>query len=263
MPYATSTDGCRIHYEVHGEGDPLMLVSGLGGVGRAWGRVIDMAAEHYLTIVPDHRGTGASDAPADGYTIAQHAADMAAILEVAGCGPSHIVGSSTGGAIAQQMALDHKRLTRSIVLVDSWAKADDWFRHQFAVRKKILLDAGPQAYVETTALFLFSPRYFRDHFSDVEEWIAQAGAGYGDLEVVASRIDMIVEFDLSDRLGRIAVPALVIVGSEDVCTPPYFAEELVGLIPGAAYSVIPGGHLIYKEAPQATFDTFHRFVSRL
>jgi aminoacrylate hydrolase len=256
-----TVDGCRIHYEVRGEGDPLLMLVGLGGAGRAWGPLTDTFAEHYLTIVPDHRGAGDSDAPTAGYTIDQHATDMAAVLEAVGCGPAHVMGSSTGGAIAQQMALDHGELTRSIVLLDSWAKPDDFFRHQFAVRKRVLLEAGPDLYTANSALFLFSPEFFRDHFDDVAAWMARAGAGTRDAAILAKRIDMIVAFDQSSRLGEIDVPALVLVGSDDACTPPYLSEELAGLIPNAASAVIPGGHLIYKEAPAAVFAAIHDFLS--
>ncbi len=68
---------------------------------------IPLVAEDFLTIVPDHRGTGRSSVPDGPYTIEDHAQDMAGMLRSIGCGPAHIVVSSTGGAIAQVMALDH------------------------------------------------------------------------------------------------------------------------------------------------------------
>jgi aminoacrylate hydrolase len=262
MPNA-EVAGCRIHYEVAGKGDPLLMLSGLGGVGRAWGPLINMLAEHYLTIVPDHRGTGASDAPPTGYTIEQHAADMAGVLAAVDCGPAHVLGSSTGGAIAQQMALDHRSVVRSIVVASSWARPDDFFRHQFAARKRILLEAGPGLYTATSALFLYSPQFFRDHYDQVAAWVAAAGAGTRDAQIMAKRIDMIVDFDESRRLGAIDVPTLILVGDGDACTPPYFSKELAGLIPNARYQVLAGGHLIYKEAPDAFFAAVHGFLSQI
>ena len=80
---------------------------------------------------------------------------------------------------------------------------------------------------------------------------------------MAKRIDMIVAFDQRDRLGEIDVPALVMVGSEDACTPPYFSAELAALIPGAQYAVLEGGHLIYKEQPEAVFAAIDGFLASL
>ena len=256
-------DGCQIHYEVAGEGDPLLMLSGLGGAGRAWGPLTNMLAEHYLTIVPDHRGSGASDVPAAGYTIEQHATDMATVLSAVDCGPAHVLGSSTGGAIAQKMALDHRSVTRSILLADSWARPDDFFRHQFAARKRVLLESGPELYAATSALLLFSPQFFRDHYDQVAAWAAASGGGPRDPQVMAKRIDMIVAFDESRRLGTIDVPTLVLVGDGDACTPPYFSEELARLIPNARYEVLAGGHLIYKEAPEAVFRAVQEFLSNI
>lgn len=243
-----------VHYESYGEGPPMMLITGLGGVGRGWGSIVDRFAQDHLTIVPDHPGTGQSAQPPDGYTIAQHARVMADLLRELDCGPTHLVGSSTGGAIAQVMALDHRDVTKSIVLADSWARPDDYFRHQFAMRKRILAEQGVEAYTEASALFLFGAEYFRDNYGQVLAWMALAGGA--DPVVMAQRIDMIVAFDESARLDQIDLPTLVLVGDADICTPQYLSRDLADLIPGARLEILGGGHLIYKEAP----DQFHRAV---
>lgn len=257
-----SVNGIEIFYEVHGSGDPVMLITGLGGVGRGWGPQIPLFAEDHLTIVPDHRGTGQSSKPDDGYTIEQHASDMAETLRRLGCGPAHIVGSSTGGAIALAMALDHADVVRSISVASSWARADDYFRHQFAVRKDILLRSGEEAYVEATALFLFSPPYFRDHYDEVRRWCTTAASGPSRPDLMAKRIDMIVAFDEKDRLADIHTPTLVLVGGADACTPPHFSRELASLVPGAELAVLDGGHLIYKEQPEAFHARVREFLLR-
>jgi len=243
-----------VHHEIHGSGNPVLLLVGLAGLGRGWGDQIDRFASEFTTIVPDHPGTGAS-APVAKPTIEGHAAAMADLVRSIGCGPVHVVGSSTGGAIAQVMAIDHRDVVRSIVLVSSWGQADDFFRHQFAVRRDVIRRLGSEEYAQTSALFLFSPRYFHDHYDRVAAWCR--GAASADPLKVSSRIDMILAHDQLDRLGAIEVPALVLVGSEDVCTPVYFSEALAAAIPGASLSVLSGGHLIYKENP----EEFHRVIA--
>lgn len=241
-------------YTREGSGDPVMLIGGLSGQGRGWGAQIDLFAGDFDVIVPDHPGTGDSGKPSR-YSLSHHAEAMAELIRELGTGPTHLVGSSTGGAIAQLMALDHPDVVRGISLVSSWARADDFFRHQFAVRKEVLEGLGPAAYAATSALFLFSPGFFRDHYQEVEGWLA--AASNGDPAVMSARIDMILEHDELDRLGQIDTPTLVLVGSTDACTPPHLSRELAEHIHGAETVVIEGGHLIYKEA----VDEFHRVVS--
>jgi aminoacrylate hydrolase len=74
---------------------------------------------------------------------------------------------------------------------------------------------------------------------------------------MAKRIDMILAHDQRSRLPQVSVPTLVMVGDEDICTPPHQSHELAGLIPGAELQVLDGGHLIYMEQP----DEFHRTVA--
>ncbi len=253
-------DGCDIAYEVSGSGPPMLMPIGLGGVGRGWGSVVEMLAADFTTIVPDHRGTGASGRPDHGYTIEQHAIDMVAVLDAVGCGPAHIVGSSTGGAIAQQMAVDHGDHVQSIAIVDSWARADDYFTHQFQTRKQLLLETDSRTYAAASALVLFSAEFIRDSMDTVRSWIEISSSKAPEPELFAKRIDMIMAFDVLDRLPEIDVPTLVIVGSGDTCTPPYFSDQLAEQIPGAVLEILDGGHLIYKEAPDAFVSAIRRFA---
>jgi aminoacrylate hydrolase len=244
-------NGITIAYEIMGNGTPVLLLTGLGGAGRAWGDHRQRFASQFLTIVPDHRGTGDSTKAATGYTIAEHAKDMAELLETLECGPAHIVGSSTGGAMAQAMALDHSEVVRSLTLVSSWAGPDAYFSRQFALRRRVLEIDGIDAYLAASAMFLFGPSFTARHEDRVETWVGKAAAGGADPEIMAKRIDMIVAHDLRDRLGEITVPTHVVVGDEDVCTPPHLSRELAQAIPGATLTVLSGGHLIYNEQPDA------------
>lgn len=250
-------DGIDIAYERLGSGPPLLLLTGLGGVGRAWGSHIERFAARFTTLAPDHRGTGASSRPETGYTIEALAADMSGLVRHIGRGPAHVVGSSTGGAIAQVMALDHPDTVASMTLVSSWAGPDPYFSNQFAVRQSILLRQGVDAYTRSSSLFLFAPSFAAANPDAVEAWIERATAHPGDPEIMSRRIEMILAHDQRDRLAAISVPTLVIVGDEDICTPPFASRELAESIPGAALEVLPGGHLIHLERP----ETFAAVVS--
>jgi aminoacrylate hydrolase len=155
------------------------------------------------------------------------------------------------------MALDHLDVVRSLTLVSSWAGPDPYFDREFTVRRRVLTELGSAAYSEVTALFLFAPSVTASRPEVVEAWMTKASAGRSDPEVMASRIDMIMKHDQRDRLPQVTVPTLVLVGDEDICTPPHQSRELARLIPGATLNVLTGGHLIYLERS----DEFHRTVA--
>jgi len=104
-----NTQGISLYYELLGDParPPVLLVSGLAGVGKSWGPQIRRFAEKYLVILPNQRGTGQTTHAENGYTTQQLAADLAAQIEHLALGPVHVVGSSTGGAIGQYLALNH------------------------------------------------------------------------------------------------------------------------------------------------------------
>ena len=256
MPTIDVTGG-TVHYETRGQGTPVMLISGLAGTGRGWGPQIELFSRDFFTIVPDHPGTGGSSIPDNGFEIEHHAAAMADLARSLDAGPVHLVGSSTGGAIAHVMALDHPDIVASATLASSWARNDDFFRQQFAVRKQVLLELGTDAYTDLTALFLYSPEFIANRTDVVQAWIDTAKASGTAPEVLAARIDMIMRHDQAERLEQVACPVLVLVGSADSCTPPYLSEALAAAIPGARLEILTGGHIIYKEDPEG----FHSAVS--
>jgi aminoacrylate hydrolase len=264
MP-ALTTEGISLHYEVFGDRQrpPVMLLAGLGGIGRSWEAQINRFAQDHFVVVPDHRGTGKTTRATDGYTIAQHAADMAALLRYLELGPTHLVGSSTGGAIAQAMTLGHATLVRSLTMSSSFARADRYLKREFVLRRKLVAEADRQTVYSCYALFLFSPQYAAREPGRIEAWIDRAAAAPAEREIALKRIDMILAHDVYGRLGSIRQPALVICGDHDFCTPPHMSKEIADAIPGAEFVLLrDGGHLIHDELPEEFFAAVSGFIRR-
>lgn len=251
-----------IFYETHGSGSPVLLIAGLGGVGRGWGEQIKLFARNHLVIVPDHRGAGQSSMTADGQTIAQHALDAVEVLRAVGQGPAHVIGSSTGGAVAQVLALDHPEMVKSVAIVSSWAGPDPYFNRQFLFRRQFLADAGVARATEVNAMLLFDPQFQARHPDKVDAWIKMASAAPFDVEVSQKRIDMILAHDERARLKDIRKPVLVLGTTRDLVTPLHLSEEIAQLIPGAELAVLDGGHYIYMETPQAFYTTLDTFIEK-
>jgi aminoacrylate hydrolase len=156
---------------------------------------------------------------------------------------AHIVGHSTGGAIAQILAVEHPKRLASVVLSASWTKPDAYFRRLFGLRKDILLRLGPSAYVQSNTLFLYPSWWVTRNNERLRQQEAQHLAVFPPTEIAASRIDAILAFDRTENLSRIRTPTLVVGAEDDIVTPAYFSEELARLIPGAEIKIFPrGGH---------------------
>ena len=164
MP-SLETQGISLYYELHGEpsAPPVLLITGLGGVGKNWGEQVQRFADRHYVVLPDQRGTGQTTHAQDGYTTQQLADDMAALVEHLGLGPVHVVGASTGGAIGQYLALEHAEIVRSLTVSSSFARFDPFVRRQFEIRRKMAAEWDRHTLMRAYSLFLLGPRFTHDH----------------------------------------------------------------------------------------------------
>ena len=248
----------ELYYEVHGDGPPLMLVTGLNGVSSFWVKQVPVLARDFRVILHDHRGTGQSTHSRMTYSVDQMAQDALALMDALKVDSAHYAGHSTGGAIGQTLALDHPGRIRSLVLSATWAGPDAYFRRLFESRKSILLAQGPEAYMRASILALAPPRWVSENDAAITEQQRQQLASASPVEVQASRIDAIVRFDRRARLGAIRCPTLVIVAQDDMVTPRFYSDELAAKIPGAKLVVLEyGGHF----APVIVADAYNDAVA--
>ncbi|KZM72703.1 alpha/beta fold hydrolase [Nocardia terpenica] len=260
--------GINQYYELHGNpvDPPVLLISGLGGIGASWGPQVERFAERYYVILPDQRGTGRTTRTTDGHATEQLAADMAALVEHLDLGPVHVVGESTGGAIAQYMALNHPDAVRSLVMSSSFARFDAYTKREFAVRRTLLAESDRETIYNLYAVFLFAPRYTREHPERVQAWIDRILANPvepQDHRIAVQRTEMIIAHDALAKLGDIRQPTLVLCGDHDACTPQPLSEEIAAGVPGAELAVIAeGGHLIELEQPEEYFRIVSSFLDR-
>jgi aminoacrylate hydrolase len=253
----TLTDGEELYYEVHGEGPPLALISGLNGVGAFCKPHLEVLSRDYTVILHDHRGTGRSSPSRIDYSIEQMAGDLIELLDHLDIPKADMVGHSTGGAICQVLGIDHPERVLSLVLSATWTAADGYFRRLFELRADVLRAMGPEGYLRASLMFMRPPAWIRDHDTTQDDEIAAMAAGFPVPEVMLSRIAALLKFDRRRELGRIAAPTLILGARDDMVTPVYFSEELAGLIPGAETATLEaGGHFF----PISAADEFRGLV---
>ena len=242
----------RIAYDVKGDGEPLLMIQGLGYDRFGWGRLPDLLAQDFRVLVFDNRGVGDSDVPEGPYSISQMAEDALAVLDDAGVDSAHVLGVSLGGFIAQELVLSHLGRVRKLVLVSTApggpkmvpmpAKGVEAFgrfptmEREAGFRLMVENSLGEYGVREQPELVDEIYRYRLERGPTVAGWTAQAYAG--------------ATFDAYDRVPGIGASTLVLHGGADDVVDARNAELLVELIPRARLELIPDrGHLIvWQEA---------------
>jgi pimeloyl-ACP methyl ester carboxylesterase len=260
MPYAV-INGIRMHYEVTGHGPPVLLVNGLSAPAAGWVLQVTALARHFQVITFDNRGVGETDLPPDRvYTTARMADDAAALLRHLDVTRAHVLGASMGGTIAIELALRHARRVRSLVLACTWGEGDARFLHTLESWISLAYRVpSEERYRHVLYPWLFTPAFFAR--KDAVETALQRAIAYPyqtKAEAIERQGRGIVAWNGTrlKRLSSIRVPALVLVGADDILTPPAFSRVLVRRLGRARLKVLPGGHAFFLE--QA--DLFNRTV---
>jgi 3-oxoadipate enol-lactonase len=240
-----------LYYEVAGDGpQTLVLVNGVGDPLEGWVNQTEELLGAGLRVVSfDNRGVGRSGQPPGPYTSAQMAADLHAVVTVAGLDGFHLCGVSMGGVIAQEYALAHPRNLRSLVLANTFAAADPYTRAAFLTWSEVAQAAGMPMMMRAQAPWIFSPGFYQRFPDRVAELIAEAAMSTQPAAAFAAQMAALVDHDARDRLAALAAPTLVIAAEDDIIIRPGLSRRLFEAVPGAEWRVVPGGHAAFWEDP--------------
>lgn len=241
-------DDTRLHTGASGSGPLALLVHGFPLDSELWLDQLAGLADLRHVVAPDLRGFGRS-APTTLPVLAmeQHADDLVALLDALGEEQADVAALSMGGYVALAMWERHPERVRSLALLDTRASADPpQGRAGRDTMIQQVLEAGREWLAGRSRETLLPP----DADPSVIARLRSMVEGTRYETIVAALRGMRDRPDRRELLGTITVPTLVVVGSEDVLTPPSDAEELAAAIPGARLAVIEGaGHLAPIERP--------------
>lgn len=257
-------DGGQVACDEIGSGPPLVLVSGLGGLASFWRGFAEACAGQFRVITYDYRGTGRSGALAGPTSIRAMADDLLALLDDLGTGPVRLVGHSTGGPIAQRIAIDRPEAVSRLVLSATFARPCPYMRRLFDGRLQILDGLGLDPYRLHAATVLYPPWWIaaNDRLLEEELIAAAARARPDDAAAIRARIEAIIAHDCLDALPGIACPTQVVVAADDAITPAYLSRTIAEAIPGARLTMLPdGGHYAVRTRPDFYCDAVLPFLT--
>lgn len=240
MPQATC-NGVEIYYEVHGEGDPLLCVMGIGAQIPNWVFNIPAFSERYETVVFDNRDVGRSGYVDEEYTMADMAADTLALADHLELESFHLLGISMGGTISQELALVAPERIKTLTLAVTWPGGGRWWR----VRGRALWLAVPHLTPDELLEHLLMLNLSAEAFEN-DELLARAMQRLRDNpypqrpEGFFRQGKAVNRFDLRGRLGEIDIPTNVIAAERDVFVPAFMARQIAEEIPGAKFTVVDG-----------------------
>jgi aminoacrylate hydrolase len=248
-----------LYYEEHGpaDGPPVVLSSGLGGSATYWTPNLAALAEHHRVILYDHRGTGRSErALQPDLDVDDMADDVLALMDGIGLERASLVGHAAGGVIGLAIALRHPERLAALVVVNGFAEADPHFIRCMETRLALLHHSGVVAFVRAQPLFLYPARWISEHWQRLQAEEAGHIAHFQGAANIDARIAALAGFDISDRLGEITTPVLLIAAEDDMLVPDLCSERLAGGLSRARLERMRGGHACNVTEP----DAFNRHL---
>ena len=243
-----SNDGTKIAYREKGKGQSVLLVMGLGADGTAWDLHVKSFEKFFRCLIVDNRGTGRSDSPPGPYSIELMADDCAEVIKKAGGGPTVVIGISMGGAIAQQIAIRHPELVRSLIITSSWAEKNPLINDVFEELSTIRPKLTEEEFVRRLQLLIWSPTGYSDNSVALRESRAIPQSRVVTHAAFSAQCIACIEYDALFQLQLIRVPTLITVGEMDIFTPISNSYNLLSNIPNSRMEVFQGaGHAHHWE----------------
>jgi aminoacrylate hydrolase len=209
--------------------EPVLFISGLSGRASFWSRQVDACARRFAPITYDLAART---------SVEELARDALELLDARGIARCHVVGHSTGGAIAQILAARYPQRVERLVLSATWCAPTAPFLALFRLRKRLLSELGAQPYSTLAALTGWPDDWLEQH----PELLA-AGGDPAETPGLLARMDAILAFDGQSALGAIRAPTLVVCAEDDRIVPVGHSKRLAAAIRGSELRLLTyGGH---------------------
>lgn len=253
-------DGIQQHYEITGNGPPLLLVAGMVSDSASWAPLLPLLEPQFTVVRPDNRTTGQTtpwNAPA---SVPLFAADCAALVEYLGLGPVHVMGHSLGGMIAMQFAIAHPTSVKTLTLAASaplrLSRNIALFQSLLEIRQS---NAAPDAWLKALFMWLFAPALY-DTPAALDQ-AAAAALAYPFAQSQHAMAHQIAALDgyHPDDISAVACPVQALLAQNDILLPTTLALPTLAATP--VHHIAGAGHSIHWDAPDAVAGHLLRFIA--
>ncbi len=252
-----------MYYEIHGNGEPVVLIQGLSLDSSTWFNQVTVLSQKYQVILFDNRGVGQTDAPDQAYSTEMMADDAAALLKFLNVDNAHILGFSMGGMIAQIIALKYPELVKSLLLTATAARFPARAKHLVQIWLRML---NENVSLETRIREGFLWGYTNEFFEHDEAVTASVNLALNHPYPLSNQgfvgqVAALMQHDTRSRISQISVPTLVLIGGDEILIPIEFSEELAAKIPKAELVILErGGHNCWMEFPEPFNQAVMQFL---
>jgi pimeloyl-ACP methyl ester carboxylesterase len=255
----TQNDGVKIYWREAGQGEPLLMIMGLGYTAAMWHHIEQALSQHYRLIMFDNRGVGQSDAPLGPYHMSEMADDAAAVLDAAGVSSAHVLGFSMGGYIAQEFTLNNPERVHSLILSgtsfggDQAILASQEVLELLQARITMSAEEGIQALVPAVYHPSTPLERLNADFAIRLSSFPTAQGYWGQLQA----IQMWSSFD---RLDQLKTKTLVLHGDSDLLVPTKNGHLLAAALPNARLEILrDASHVFFTDQPEKTVSSVLKF----
>jgi len=264
----TKANGINIYYEIHGEGEPLVLIQGYGSNSSSWISQVMVFSRKYKVITFDNRGTGRSDKPDISYTTKTMAEDVKGLLDILDIDAAHICGASMGGLIAQEFAINSPKQVISLILACTHCGGTHAITRGPVSNENLFDEERMKQITERQRMegqlpFLFSPGFIKTHPNILDNMMAQRLEYPTPLHGYKRQAEAIMHHDTYNRLPQIKAPTLIIHGAADPGVLVANARILSSRIPDAELVILKGlRHAFVAEKPEEVHRIILDFLRR-
>lgn len=264
MP-TVNVNGIEINYKLEGDGpETIVLVNGLADDLETWVlQMDDLLGAGYRVLRFDNRGVGHTSVPPGPYTSRMMADDTKALVDELGITGFHLMGTSMGGMIAQEYAINHGSDLKSATFSSTYAAPGPFCSRMFAMWHDMAPVNGVPFIMRDVTLWAFTLPFFEEREDELKEFEGEMAAMPMSVEAYLAQLNVIQQHDTTDRVSAITgFPVLVMAGEDDILIPVRLSERLQESIPGADWATSKGGHASMWEHPAEFNRTYLGWLGR-